>query len=118
MNSIVRLIRNEPAVVSGAVLAVISLVTAFGLDLSTEQIGSIMTVCSAIMALIIRSQVTPSIRVAAEKDKATGVDVAGEAAAPEITQNTPVDVTPATVGAETPDAVVESVENSAPEWKV
>ena len=114
MNSIVRLIRNEPAVVSGAVLAVISLVTAFGLDLSTEQIGSIMTVCSAIMALIIRSQVTPSIRVAAEKDKATGVDVAGEAAAPEIEQNTPVDVTPAV----TPESVVESVENSASEWKV
>lgn len=114
MNSIVRLIRNEPAVVSGAVLAVISMFISFGADLSQEQVGSIMAVCSAIMALIIRSQVIPSIRVSAEKDKATGVDVAGEAVEPEIAQNTPVDVTPTT----TPESVVESVENSASEWKV
>lgn len=88
-----RLMRTEPAVISGAILAFISLVTSFGLDLSNEQVGAIMAFVAAVMAIVVRSQVTPSVKVTAEKDSVTGMDVAGEAAAPEIPENAPVDVT-------------------------
>ena len=53
-------VRREPALVSGLVAAVIALVVSFGLELSPEQIGSIMAVTSALLAFVVRSQVTPT----------------------------------------------------------
>lgn len=57
--SIVDRIKKEPALVSGLVAAVIALGVSFGLDLSEEQIGAIMAVTAAVLALVVRSQVSP-----------------------------------------------------------
>lgn len=103
MTKIVNLMKNEPAVVSGLILAAIALATAFGLDLSNEQVGAITAFVSAAMSFVVRSQVTPSVRVSAERDK-TGHDVAGEAVAPEIAPETPVEVVEAA-----PEPPVETV---------
>ena len=60
MNAILDRIRTEPALVTGAVAALIALGVAFGLDLSGEQTGAIMAVVTAALAFITRSQVTPT----------------------------------------------------------
>lgn len=53
-------IRKEPAIVAGVVQAVLGLLLAFGVDLSTEQTGAILAVTAAVLALFVRSQVTPT----------------------------------------------------------
>jgi hypothetical protein len=53
-------IKAEPALVAGLVQAVLTLVVAFGLDLSTEQVAAILTVTAAVLAIVVRSQVTPT----------------------------------------------------------
>lgn len=52
-------IRTEPALVSGLVQTVLALVVAFGLDLSNEQTAAILAVTAAVLALVVRSKVTP-----------------------------------------------------------
>lgn len=52
-------IKSEPALVSGFVQALLGLVIAFGLNLSPEQVGAILAVTAAGLALFVRSQVTP-----------------------------------------------------------
>jgi hypothetical protein len=51
--------KREPALIYGLINTVIALVVAFGLDLSATQIGTILAVTSALLALITRSQVVP-----------------------------------------------------------
>ena len=53
-------IKSEPAVVIGLVQAFLALALAFGLDLSTEQIGAILAVAAAGLSLVVRSRVTPT----------------------------------------------------------
>ena len=53
-------IRQEPALVTGVVSALIALGISFGLDLSTDQVGTIMAVVGALLAFVVRSQVTPT----------------------------------------------------------
>ena len=60
MQSIIDRVRREPALVSGLVTAVIALAVSFGLDLTEEQVGSIQAVVAAVMALVVRQQVTPT----------------------------------------------------------
>ncbi len=50
---------REPAVISGAVNALIALAVGFGLELSTEQVGLIMAAVAALLSLVVRSKVTP-----------------------------------------------------------
>jgi len=52
-------IQNEPVLVTAFVQAVLGLLLAFGLDLSNEQVGSIMALTAAGLAFIARSKVTP-----------------------------------------------------------
>ena len=59
-------IRNEPALVSGAVTAVIALAMTFGLNLSTEQVGAILAVVAAGLAFVVRAQVTPTVKTDSE----------------------------------------------------
>ena len=80
MKAVLAAIRREPALVSGLVSAVILAVVAFGFTLTPEQIGGIMAVVIAIMAIVVRSQVTPVVSVAAEVVK--GEVVTGQAAPP------------------------------------
>jgi hypothetical protein len=55
-----KVIRSEPALILGLVQAVIALVLAFGVDLSEEQIGSIMALTAVILAIVTRMLVTPN----------------------------------------------------------
>lgn len=50
---------QEPALVYGLVNSVIALVASFGLDLSADQIGAVLAVTSALLALATRQAVTP-----------------------------------------------------------
>ena len=66
------ILKVEPALVTGAVSAILVLVTAFGLPLSEDQkaavLGSIVPVLVLVQALVTRGQVTPNAKVAAKVD--------------------------------------------------
>jgi hypothetical protein len=51
--------KREPALILGAVQAVLALVVSFGLDLTTEQVGAILAVTAAILAVVTRQRVSP-----------------------------------------------------------
>ena len=61
------ILKVEPALVTGAVSAILVLVTAFGLPLSEDQkaavLGSIVPVLVLVQALVTRGQVTPNAKV-------------------------------------------------------
>lgn len=50
---------REPVLVQGVVQTVLALVLAFGADLSNEQVGAILAVTAAVLALVTRRTVTP-----------------------------------------------------------
>ena len=60
------ILKVEPALVTGAVSAILVLVTAFGLPLSEDQkaavLGSIVPVLVLVQALVTRGQVTPNAK--------------------------------------------------------
>lgn len=56
-------IKNEPALVSGFVAAVLGLVMAFGLDLSTQQVVGIESLVIAVLAFVTRQLVVPVNKV-------------------------------------------------------
>lgn len=66
------LLKVEPALVTGAVSAILVLVTAFGLPLTEDQkaavLGSIVPVLVLLQALITRAQVTPNVKVPSVED--------------------------------------------------
>jgi len=51
---------REPALILGALQALIAVAVGFGLDLSPEQVSLILAASAAVLALVTRSQVTPS----------------------------------------------------------
>lgn len=83
---------REPALILGALQAVIALAISFGLDLSPGQVGAILAASAAVLAVVTRSQVSPSATVAAEQHPATGGLVAGPAA--DVPEGAPVEVVP------------------------
>lgn len=52
-------VRNEPVATAAVIQAVIVLIASFGLHLTVEQIGAIMTLTTFVIALWARSRVTP-----------------------------------------------------------
>ena len=66
------ILKVEPALVTGAVSAILVLVTAFGLPLTEDQkaavLGSIVPVLVLVQALVTRGQVTPNTKVDAKVD--------------------------------------------------
>jgi hypothetical protein len=50
--------KREPALWLGLVNTILALLLSFGVDLTTEQIGTILAVTSALFALITRQVVT------------------------------------------------------------
>lgn len=52
-------IRNEPVLIQSLVQAILGLFLAFGVDLSNEQVGSIMAVVAVLLAIVTRMFVTP-----------------------------------------------------------
>ena len=69
------ILKVEPALVTGAVSAILVLVTAFGLPLTEDQkaaiLGSIVPVLVLVQALVTRGQVTPNAKVDALVDALT-----------------------------------------------
>lgn len=53
---------REPALILGLVQSVLALVLAFGVELSEEQVGAILAVTAALLAVVTRSRVTPTER--------------------------------------------------------
>ncbi len=53
-------VRKEPVAVAGTIQTVIALGILFGLDLSSDQVAGIMATVSAMLALIVRSKVSPT----------------------------------------------------------
>ena len=58
------LIRREPALVTGLVLALIGVVSAFGLHISDDQKAAVVALVGSVLAIVgavqVRSQVTPT----------------------------------------------------------
>lgn len=63
MNNISNLWGREPALILGLVQAAIVLVMAFGLELDPQQIGAIMAFVNILLAVVTRSQVTPTSKI-------------------------------------------------------
>lgn len=68
MSTILDRIRREPALISGLVSAVIALAVSFGADLSSEQVGAVMAVVAAVLAIVVRQQVTPHVDIVEHAD--------------------------------------------------
>jgi hypothetical protein len=54
------IVKNEPALISGLVSAVIALLISFGFSLSDEQVGAIMAVVTIVLSIAVRMSVTPT----------------------------------------------------------
>jgi hypothetical protein len=52
-------LRNEPVLIVGLVEVVLGMFLAFGVDLTNEQVGSIMALTSIVLAILVRMFVTP-----------------------------------------------------------
>lgn len=50
---------REPALILGAVNAVLALAAGFGLDVTPEQVGLLNAAFAAVLAVIVRSKVSP-----------------------------------------------------------
>lgn len=59
MSAILDRIKHEPALVTTLVGACISLGAVFGLSLSADQTAAVMGFTAAVVAVLIRAQVTP-----------------------------------------------------------
>jgi hypothetical protein len=60
----VNLLRSEPALVAGVAAGALTLGAAFGLPLTTAQIGAAGAFLTLVAGLFIRSQVVPAVKVA------------------------------------------------------
>lgn len=58
-SGILERLRHEPALLSGFVGAAVALGASFGLELTSEQVGAIMAVLSAGLAVLVRQRVSP-----------------------------------------------------------
>lgn len=91
MNKILARITREPAALLGLVVASTGLAILFGVPLSAEQAGGILTFVGALCGLL-RFIVTPSREVAAQRPDPEGPLVAGPASW--VTDGAPVVVAP------------------------
>lgn len=60
MNDIIERIKNEPALVVGVVAALAACLMAFGLPLTAEQVGAVLALVNAVLAILLRKVVTPT----------------------------------------------------------
>lgn len=58
-----KLLKSEPVAFAGLINTVLALLIAFGTHLSTDQVGTIMAVVNAVLAIIVRQSVTPAVGV-------------------------------------------------------
>lgn len=55
-------VKNEPVISAAAVTAIVSLLAAFGLDLTAEQVAALATVILTILVPLVRHFVTPTAK--------------------------------------------------------
>lgn len=58
--SILDKLRSEPALVAGVLQALLALLLAFGVPLTDEQVGAILALSAAVLAVVVRQRVTPT----------------------------------------------------------
>lgn len=51
--------KSEPALLIGAVQALIALAVSFGLNLSPAQVGTVLAAVTAVSAVLVRQRVSP-----------------------------------------------------------
>lgn len=54
---------TEPVAIVAALEALLALAIGFGLDVTAEQMALIVAATTAVLALFVRSQVTPTVKV-------------------------------------------------------
>lgn len=81
---------REPALILSAVQAVLALGVGFGLPVTSEQTALILAASAAIIGVLIRSQVTPTTKVAASIEPPPDTPVAGPAS--HLDEGTPVEI--------------------------
>lgn len=59
MSKFLEVARREPALVAGALQALLALLLAFGVPLTDEQVGAILALSAALLAIVVRRRVTP-----------------------------------------------------------
>ena len=52
--------KREPVLIMAALQAVLAVAVAFGLNWTTEQVGTVLAASAAVIGLITRTQVSPS----------------------------------------------------------
>ena len=55
-----RLLQTEPALLLGAVNALLALAVGFGLHLTSQQVGLVNAACAALLAVVTRQHVSPA----------------------------------------------------------
>jgi hypothetical protein len=60
VRALLQTIRREPALVAGFLQALLALLLAFGVPLTTEQTGAILALSAAVLAFVVRRKVTPT----------------------------------------------------------
>ena len=53
------IIKQEPVLTMGVIQSALALVVSFGLHLSAEQMGAILTASAAVLSLVVRRKVSP-----------------------------------------------------------
>lgn len=56
-------LNTEPVAIVAAIEALLALAIGFGLDVTAEQMALILAATTAVLALFVRSQVTPTVKV-------------------------------------------------------
>lgn len=59
---------REPALIVGAVQAILGLAMAFGLELSAEQVAAVLAASAGVLGLVVRRKVSPVVKVPTEPD--------------------------------------------------
>ena len=88
-------IKNNPAVVLTFLAALFGLLASFGFELTKEQTGAITAFVTVLVGFVVRSQVTPTRKVAAKEDPDSPEGDLTAGPASELPDDSPVDVVPA-----------------------
>lgn len=61
MNGLIAFVKRNPARVSHGIIAAVGLLTAFGLNLSADQVGAITSFTAIVLSEPVRRSVTPKV---------------------------------------------------------
>lgn len=58
---IIKWIRTEPVAIAGVIQAALGTAALFGVPITSEQVGGVMALTAALLALVVRQAVMPTI---------------------------------------------------------